>query len=314
MSVESKQCKNQFKATDLPITLYLNQRLTFDMLATLRGGFSSFSTIHTTSSKGTTNKAAGEAQFGLSNAFALLGLNFGGQISRGAEKTKSESTSQNVVHTPASLFAQLRSELWERKLVHDVSQSSDLDEIDPGDFVEFQATLRRNPLIDLLNSFEGLIPLIKMATSGTMQSNSQKGQRKPPKGTKAQPKQGEFSAVGKQIEVFREAITADGSQDLIAEIGSMRVVLTTTEDYFIDPTMNDSVDGTFRVFGKVTRVTTDKDEEINLFRRSALGKFASITEAFEPLRESMQDSGFNTPIETKITGPTMQVIPIAIFS
>ena len=94
----------------------------------------------------------------------------------------------------------------------------------------------------------------------------------------------------------------------------MRVVLTTTEDYFIDPTMNDSVDGTFRVFGKVTRVTTDKDEEINLFRRSALGKFASITEAFEPLRESMQDSGFNTPIETKITGPTMQVIPIAIFS
>ena len=219
MSVESKQCKNQFKATDLPITLYLNQRLTFDMLATLRGGFSSFSTIHTTSSKGTTNKAAGEAQFGLSNAFALLGLNFGGQISRGAEKTKSESTSQNVVHTPASLFAQLRSELWERKLVHDVSQSSDLDEIDPGDFVEFQATLRRNPLIDLLNSFEGLIPLIKMATSGTMQSNSQKGQRKPPKGTKAQPKQGEFSAVGKQIEVFREAITADGSQDLIAEIG-----------------------------------------------------------------------------------------------
>ena len=33
---------SDLKATDLPITLYLNQRLTFDLLVTLQGGLLEF--------------------------------------------------------------------------------------------------------------------------------------------------------------------------------------------------------------------------------------------------------------------------------
>ena len=80
----------------------------------------------------------------------------------------------------------------------------------------------------------------------------------------------------KQIELIRSAVTAEGSQDFIAEMDCLRVVLTTEQDYFIDPSMNDIIDGTFRVFGKTTRVVSDNAEKISLLRKTALGKFGSI--------------------------------------
>ena len=55
----SDQEQPNFSAIDLPITLYLNQRLTFDLLAILQGGFSSFSKIQTTPSGETTTNVDG---------------------------------------------------------------------------------------------------------------------------------------------------------------------------------------------------------------------------------------------------------------
>ena len=309
----SNETEPKLVATDLPITLYLNQRLTFDLLAVLQGGFTRLATVQTTSTGGTSTKASGEAQLGASNVFAFLGVKLRGQGSREAEEQQSESTTQDFVHTPASLFAQLRRDLQDRKLVRYVYSSSELTEIHPSDFVEFEATLRRSPLIEILDSVSQLMPLVKLASTGN-QTGSQTGQRGKRKPGKGQPRQDEFSAMTNQIDLLRNAATADGSQDLVAELGSMRVVLTTDQDYFIDPSMNDSIDGTFRIFGKVTRVISDDNERISLLRKTALGKFGAISEGIAPMMDEMEESGFSGPVETEITGPTMQVIPIAIFS
>ena len=309
----SNEDEPKLMATDLPITLYLNQRLTFDLLAVLQGGFSRLATVQTTSSGGTSTKASGEAQLGASNVFAFLGVKLRGQGSREAEEQQSESTTQEFVHTPASLFARLRRELQGRELVRYVSSPSDLTGIRPSEFVEFEATLRRSPLIEFLDAIAELMPLIKLANMGT-EVGSQGRQRSNRKSGNSQPGQDEFSAMGNQIELLKNAATADGSQDLVAELGSMRVVLTTDQDYFIDPSMNDTIDGTFRVFGKATRVIADDNERISLLRKTALGKFGTISEGIAPMMEGMEDSGFSGPAETEIPGPTMQVIPIAIFS
>ena len=309
----SNEAGPKLVATDLPITLYLNQRLTFDLLAVLQGGFSRLATVQTTSAGGTSTKASGEAQLGASNVFAFLGVKLRGQGSREAEERQSESTTQDFVHTPASLFAQLRRELQDRELVRYVSSSSDLTGIRPSEFVEFEATLRRSPLIEILDSIAELMPLVKLANTGTG-VGSQGAQRSNRKSGKGQPRQDEFSAIANQIELLRSAATSDGSQDLVAELGSMRVVLTTDQDYFIDPSMNDTIDGTVRVFGKATRVISDDNEGISLLRKTALGKFGAISETIAPMMGAMEDSGFRGPAETEIPGPTMQVIPIAIFS
>ncbi len=310
----SDQERPDLDAIDLPITLYLNQRLTFDLLAVLQGGFSSFSTVQTTSSGETMTNAHGKAQLGVSNVFALLGVNLSAHGSRQAGQKKSESTTEEIIHTPASLFAQLRKELQDRKLVRCVSPSSTLESVRSSDFVEFEATLRRSPLIDILDTFSALMPLINLTDAESSQLANRGSGGRNAKNRRVPHKQNGYSAMKEQIELIKSAVTSEGSQDLIAEMGRLRVVLTTEQDYFIDPSMNDIIDGTFRVFGKATRVVSDDSEKISLLRKTAVGKFGSIVEALRPTMESMQDSGFSGSVETDISGPTMQVIPIAIFS
>ena len=118
----------------------------------------------------------------------------------------------------------------------------------------------------------------------------------------------------KQITTMRDAVTAAGSEDFIAECGDNRFVLTAESAYFVDSTMNDVIDGTFRVFGKVTRVVLgDAERGINLLRKSALGNFGGIAEQLEPAFEPL--SAFTgQDMVTEIPPPTLQVIPIGIFA
>src|SRR3989304_4217900 len=123
-----------FTALDLPVVLYLNQRLTFDLLAALEDGFSHFTTVQASSSATSTKEVSGEAQLGVSNVFALLGITFGARGARRGEDADTETSTAEIVHTPASLFARLRQELVRRGLVTFISTSSaDVGDIKPGE-------------------------------------------------------------------------------------------------------------------------------------------------------------------------------------
>ena len=97
--------------------------------------------------------------------FALLGVGF--SRSRRIGQKQSESATREIIHTPASLFARLRKDLRDRRLVHEISNSSDLEEIQPGEFVEFEATLRRVPLIELLSAFSQIMSLMEQVNKQT---------------------------------------------------------------------------------------------------------------------------------------------------
>ena len=304
----SDQGESQPVATDLPIALYLNQRLTFDLLASLENGFSRFSTVQTMSSGEKSAEMSGEAQIGVSNVFAILGVQFGveGRGSQQEGKTRSESTTKDVIHTPASLFAKLRKDLRSRCLVRNISGAEGLKAIHPGDFVEFEATLRRSPLIELLSALAELTPLMEQF------------RERPAQGTGARPRKpgkSGSSEMVKQVKAFLGMVTAAGSQDLLAEVDKMRLVLTTEQKYFIDPTMNDVIDGTFRVFGKVTRVIPENNgEQISLLRKTAIGIFGDTVKGVGKELADAKSLNFGDSVETDIRGPTMQVIPVAIFS
>ena len=308
-------------AADLPVTLYLNQRLTFDALAALEDGFSHFSTVQTSSSGKTSTEIGGEAQLGANNVFAFLGVKLRGKGSRQTDRNQAETTIDEIVHTPASLFARLRKDLSERSLVRLPSGALHLSEIRPGDFVEFEAQLRKNPLVEFLSAFSQLIPLMELFAEQPEEQPTPQRQRKGNKGGQQQGRkrgQSEFQKVGKQVDAILSVLTTAQSQDVIAEAGDMRVLLTTDQNYFVDPTMNDLIDGTFRVFGKATRIIPEHSEErIRLLRQSAAGQFGSLVDGLSDMMvQSAEDAdlNFQGSSETEIRGPAMQVIPIAIFS
>lgn len=296
----------QIKATDLPMALYLNQRLTFDLLAMLEGGFSNFATVQTTSSGTTETEFSGGAQLGLSNVFALLNMQLGGKGSRKAGHNVSESTTENIVHTPVSLFAQLRKDLHELELVRSVSDLSTLEKVRPSDFLEFEATLQRNQFLVQLSAFSELVPIM----SAFEEPTASKGSRSRNQNRNAN------SVMLNQIKSLLSALTTGGSQDLVSKIGEIRVVITTEQQYFIDPTMNDTIDGTFRVFGKASRVIQgDGSESISLLRKAPLGQFKNLLPTIqEAMSQFTKELGYSGDSSTEIQGPAIQVIPIAIFS
>ncbi len=303
----------EIRASDLPIALYLNQRVTFDLLAVMEGGFARVTTVQESSSRAKHSGVEGSVGLGTSNPFAFLGFTFGAQGHRDTATASGGVTTEELVHTPTSLFARLRQELMRRGLVRTIeNESADFDTVAPGEFVEFRAVLRRSPLVDVLDTFQQFVPM--MAVFDGAKDSPRKGGRKQ-RGDRRK-NLDRTAQMLQQIAAIRDAVSADGSQDLIAECGVNRFVLATEEAFFVDPSMNDVIDGTFRVFGKITRVVPkNAPEGISLFRKSAIGNFGGIVSELGSSLASLGDVGFTgQKVETQIPAPTLQVIPIGIFA
>ena len=295
--------ESQLAVTDLPIALYLNQQVTFDILAALEDGFSRVSTVQTISSGENSTEVSREAQVGAN--LTLFGMKFGGRGSRQTGQAQSESTTEEIIHTPASLFARLRRDLRNRGLVTDLSEPSGLGGVRPSDFVEFEATLQRNQFLVQLSAFAELVPLMSAFEEATVRKGpSQHQQGKSTKSTL------------KQVDSLVKALTSGQSRDLVSRIGDINVVITTEQQYFNDPTMNDVIDGTFRVFGKASRVIPEPNgENIDLLRKTPLGQFKTIVPTIqEAMSQFTNEMGYSGDSSTAIHGPAIQVSPIAIFS
>ena len=296
-------------ASDLPAALYLNQRLVFDMLASLEGGFSTLTSIEaaTTSSSGT--EKSGKGSIGINNVFALLGVTFGGAVSKSSSDAEQRSISEEKVHTPTSLFARLRLHLDSSGLLKrpdDVEFSG----ISSGDFVEFKVKLQRSPLVQ---SLQGLQQIVSLASAFQEPTNRTRGQQR------QQGNQSPDSAqVKNQVSALLNAVKSSDSEDLIGtDRNGLRYVLTTEIGHFVDPSLNDVIDGEFFILGKVTRVVEEDSETgIDLLRKTSLGMFSeSVLGNLFSAFEGMVEAGFKIPtIETSVKGPALQVIPIAIFA
>jgi hypothetical protein len=114
-------------------------------------------------------------------------------------------------------------------------------------------------------------------------------------------------------------LKAGGSIDLTTSTikSGYNVVVTIEEKYLNDPYMSDLVDGTFWVMGKVIQASKNPDDSVSLLRKTALGKMPpeSFKSALLGLGDGLQQKGFTMPKLTwDVSGPVVQVIPIAIFA
>ncbi len=331
--MSSKTDEKPLIAEDLPLTLYLNQRLTFDLLATLEGGFAHFTTVHAADATETSAQRELSGGLGISNVFALVGVQLAGQRMRREGQAQTARTEQHLVHTPASLFARLRQTLQDGRQVHQVHKAEDLASICPGKFVEFKATLRKSPLMDFLSAVEEVFAMMVAMDTPTEHNPRKSKARTIPKGSKGEQNRNRQNqdratrdnniAILEQVKAMQTTLTEGKSQDLVAEIqgeqegaqAKIRAVLTSEQDFYIDPSMNDIIDGTFSVFGKVTRVIPAKSgDNISLLRKTSFGKFDPLEKVFDELPTVMVKIGYKDRPDTRIEGPALQILPIAIFS
>lgn len=300
-------------STDLSIPIYLNQQVVFDLLAVLDDGFSRLSTIKTSANESEANKYGMGASIGVSNVFALLGMSFSGDRSKEKGSQDQTEISQEKVHTPTSLFAKLRLKLQELNLVRSIDSGESLKELTTGEFVEFKSLLRKNPLVETMESFK---QIMEMAVLFQNENTAvQKGIQ-----SKSRQAHDPNAAFMKQIDGLLAALNQSNSIELVGELldaPEVRAVITARPDFFSQGTTAEIIDGEFRILGKITRViASDSTETINLLRKTTFGRFDHrLFDQFSQAFANAETAGLrHAELITEIQGPALLVIPVAIFT
>lgn len=294
--------------TELIIPVYLNQRAVFDLIAMLQGGISTVTRVSASESQLDKDQQHYGANFGLNKAFStLLKIDLSGTRKKTTEAASELQKSEERVHTPASMFQTLRENLIDK---------GDLKIVDSGyqpkvrDFIEFTAQLRKNPIIQTMDTFVGLMEMAILFSGEHSQ--------KPKKGKGRNREIDENKIIKKQMEQFLEALKTGDTVDIVSSelVCGFKAVITLEREFLNDPTMSDLVDGQFNVLGKVIRVIETEDDAISLIRKTAMSAMPEkiMNDVFSSLSALATDQEFNIPeLELKIRGPVIQVLPIAIF-
>lgn len=293
---------------ELIIPVYLNQRIVFDMIAMLQGGIATVTRVTSTESSSASDKQQYGATFGLNKALStLLRIDVSGNREKRKDGSLGSQTNEEKVHTPASMFQMLR-----RSLVADSKLNFIDDKYKPEirQIVEFTAPLRKNPIIQTMDTFVGLMNMAILFSQATPQQQH-KGQKNQTPDTN--------KAIKAQMEQFLESLKAGDTVDIITDTLTCgyKAVITLEREFLNDPTMSDLVDGHFNVLGKVIRVINDDKDSINLIRKTALSAMPEniLNVALAGLSELSKTQGFKIPsMELEAKGPVLQVLPIAIFS
>lgn len=296
---------NSIKSDGLIIPVYINEKIVLDMLAIMEDGFSVVSQVNYTehTEKNSSKKLETEVSTSATILSKLLKIDVSGGIAQTGNDGKNESIAKEKVHTNVSLLSKFRSFLLNEKIL---KSDSDVSNLQIGDFIEVEGELQKNPL---LNYMEIMVDIFHLAD--IFSEEPQLGNKKLTKNQKQQ----ENKTV-KQMRSFAEELKHSGTIDFILSDEKATVVLSAQEQYLSNDNVSEIIGGHFKVLGKVISVCKDKTENIDLLRKTTLSFLSEnmLTEMFSGLKNFDTDQ-FDLPeLITKITGPAMIVIPVAIYA
>lgn len=285
------------------VPVYINEKIVLDMLAIIEDGFSMVSQVNSSEQKESTSDQTGSANASTSLLNKLLKIDLKAEISHTGNVGESENISREKVHTNVSLLSKFRTTLDEEKLL---DTSSDISNMKIGSFIELEGELQKNPLIDYMDKIVDIFRMINIFSDEPALGNK--------KNTSIQKKK--ESQMIKQIKEFSDELKHSGTVDFILSGSTGTIVLSAQEQYLANDNISEILGGKFKVLGKVIAICKDDSESIDLLRKTTLSiltdeMLADIFAGFE--NEDMKQ--FNFPkLVTKIKGPAMIVIPIAIYA
>ena len=295
--------KTKLSHTQLMVPVYINEKIVLDMLAIIEDGFSMVSQVNSSEQKESTSDQTGSANASTSLLNKLLKIDLKAEISHTGNVGESENISREKVHTNVSLLSKFRTTLDEKKLL---DTSSDISNMKIGSFIELEGELQKNPLIDYMDKIVDIFRMINIFSDEPALGNK--------KNTSIQKKK--ESQMIKQIKEFSDELKHSGTVDFILSGSTGTIVLSAQEQYLANDNISEILGGKFKVLGKVIAICKDDSESIDLLRKTTLSiltdeMLADIFAGFE--NEDMKQ--FNLPkLVTKIKGPAMIVIPIAIYA
>lgn len=301
---------------DLVIPIYIDTNALLDLLASIEGGFSVVEKVTTRSADASGIdrgvKAETGTEFGIPNVLSLLKIKLGYSANWKKAQEESHEREAERYHTYGSLFHRLRAYLETEKAIKRLDKDGEVwDTIHSSDFVEVRGVVRPNPLADSLERIDRLIGMFQLLGFGPSMPTTKTGKKK------ARNEAKEINQIRQFFKGILSDIERENVRTFIIDLArppEHRVVALLFTNYLRDQTMAEISHKEYCLFGKVVRkIEKDSDEVIELLRGTGLGGIGK--EELKQLVETFnQAEGMNLPeVETEITGPALEVVPVAIF-
>ncbi|MEY8312295.1 hypothetical protein AALA61_09915 [Oscillospiraceae bacterium 42-9] len=289
----------------LLIPVYINEKIVLDMLAILEDGFSTVSQVNYSEHKECENRQKGGGGVSTSATIwsKLFKIDLSGEFSHTGRKDESENTVKEKVHTNVSLLSKFRTFLVKEKIL---KPDFDIKKISIGDFVEVEGELEKNPLIEYMDKSVDVFRMADIFSTEPELGNK----------TQAKQKKQQEQALLKQLESFAGELKHSSTVDFILSDNKGTIVLSAQEKYLSNDNISEILGGRFKVLGKVIAICKDDSENIDLFRKTTLSILSDdiLSEALSAFQNE-DFKQFNLPtLNTKIYGPAVIVIPIAIYA
>lgn len=289
----------------LLIPVYINEKIVLDMLAVMEDGFSTVSQVSYTEHKQHENSQKLEAGISPTDSIwsKFFKIDLTGELSHSGNKEEEENVSKEKIHTNVSLLSKFRAFLTSENIL---KSQFDVSQMKIGDFIEVEGELQKNPLIDCMDKIADIFRMIEIFSSEPALGNK----------TQAKQKKQENQTVSKQIQSFASELKHSGTVDFILSDEKGTVVLSAQEQYLSNDNISEILGGRFKVLGKVIAVCKDGSESIDLLRKTTLSILSD--DILTTLFAAFQDEEFKQfrfpELITKIDGPAVIVIPVAIYA
>ena len=281
---------------EIPLPIYLNSKSVIDLTAIINGGFAGYEEIKTKDAN--SDSSSNKTSIGLSpEGFAIM--KFGASDASSSEIRRENERSRRIVQTNASLFAQLRSDLYRKQIVAESPETAK-----PGEFIELRATYSRPPLESILETMTTMINV------GDRLSN--------PGSHKSRDKQLIPPVIIEVKKMLQQSSTIDLVGLPVSE-GHKKVILYLDREIVGDSEVGDILVGEYSFFGKViSRI--EEGDEWNSLLKTELGAFKgdAIRELEKAMLTAAQEirtsANISHDFELALKGPVLLIHPIAIFS
>ncbi len=295
--------KTKLSHTQLMVPVYINEKIVLDMLAIIEDGFSMVSQVNSSEQKESTSEQIGSVNASTSLLNKLLKIDLKGDISHTGNVGENENISKEKVHTNVSLLSKFRTTLEDEKLL---DTSSNISNVKIGNFIELEGELQKNPLIDYMDKIVDMFRMVDIFSDEPELGNKKNASMQKKK----------ESLILKQIKDFSAELKHSGTVDFILSGSTGTIVLSAQEQYLANDNISEILGGKFKVLGKVIAICKDDTESIDLLRKTTLSILTDeLLDDFFVGFKSEDMKQFNLPeLITKIKGPAMIVIPIAIYA
>jgi len=300
---------------DLVIPIYLDVNALLDLLASAENGFSVVEKVTSRSVTADAKEGSVGGEFGIANIFNLFKIGVEGSLGKKQLAGSGTEHSLERYHTYGSLLYRLRSALIEMNLLEPFARGPhDWTKVRASDFVEVQGIFRPNPLTDSFSTIERVMDFALLTGPGQPTGPApSKSERK-----QANKQTQELGNTRKLISGIRSSLEQVGVRIFIVDLADSsgyKAVVPLFSEYLRDRSMTELTRGEFRLLGKISRNISIKGEAVDLLRGTTFGGLSDtiVTQMLDAFSEA-KAGGLKLPeVETKISAPVLQVVPIAIY-